>query len=322
MNETTEGSLTFAPSRPTRSLEAALTPRLAIERRFAANGHSDRHGRFYRHFEHHVTRPLLKLGLQMMGLYGRGIQNALSPVVRRVVVPIANLPIPLRGFQILHLSDFHIDENPRLAAVLVPFLRDLKPDLCVFTGDYRFEDFGPCEGAYPLMRQIVEAVEARYGIFGILGNHDESSMAYRLDEIGIRMLVNEAVPVGDGESPLWLIGVDDPFDYRCDDLPRALAGIPQDDVKVLLAHAPEIYEEAEAAGVDLYLSGHTHAGQIRVPMLGALRQNANCPREYTFGHWAHGKMQGYTSAGVGCSSVPVRFNCPPEIVLLELQAAR
>jgi hypothetical protein len=187
------------------------------------------------------------------------------------------------------------------------------------TGDYRFEDYGSCERVYPLMRQITSNVRTRFGIYGVLGNHDISEMAINLERIGIRMLLNESAAIGD--TPLWLVGVDDPFDYQCHDLAKALEPVPADSFRVLLAHAPELYDEANEAGIHLYLSGHTHAGQIRIPYLGAIRRNAKCPGALVHGLWRHKSVQGYTSAGIGCSSLPVRFGCPPEIVLIQLQSA-
>jgi uncharacterized protein len=305
-----------------RSLEELLAPRAAVEARYAQMGHTDRHGPLYRKFEHNVTRPLLKLGLQATGLYRIGSRAALRPVIREVSFSFPHLPEPLDGFEILQLSDFHIDGTDGLAEALVPVLSQLRPDVCVFTGDYRFEDFGPCEAVYPRMRTVIGSIRAKHGIFGILGNHDVSEIAYRLEDMGVRMLVNAAVRLEQHGAPLYLLGVDDPFDYRCDDLSRAQEGIPDDAFQVLLAHAPEIYEEAERAGVALYLAGHTHAGQIRVPGIGAIRQNARCPRAYTFGAWRHGAMHGYTSAGVGCSTLPVRLACPPEIVRIRLRRER
>jgi predicted MPP superfamily phosphohydrolase len=152
-----------------------------------------------------------------------------------------------------------------------------------------------------------------------LGNHDAAEIALRLEEMGMRMLVNEAEQVQRGQSTIWIAGVDDPFDYGCHDLDAALESVPEDGFKVLLAHAPELYQEASQKGVHLYLSGHTHAGQIRFPLIGSVRNNANCPREYAHGHWGHNGMHGYTSAGVGCSCLPIRFNCPPELILIELR---
>jgi uncharacterized protein len=302
------------------SLAESLEPRLAVERHFAELGHTYRHGALYRRFERFVMRPMLKFGLQATGLYRRGMRNAMTPVVRRIGLEFEGLPTALEGFEILHLSDFHIDKMPALAGALASVLSDLEPDVCVFTGDYRFEDHGCCQAIYPEMRKIVSAIRARHGIFGTLGNHDIAEIAFGLEELGVRMLVNESAEIRHDGASLWLAGVDDPFDYGCDDLPQALASVPRDVFTVLLAHAPEIFEEASQAGVNLYLSGHTHAGQIRLPAIGALRQNARCPRAYMFGQWQHGEMQGYTSAGVGCSSLPVRFGCPPEIVLFELRS--
>jgi hypothetical protein len=299
-----------------RSLGDLLKRRIAVEEHFAQSGHTYRHGPLYRHFERLVARPLLKAGLQLTGLYPRGIKNALSPVLRKVTVRFEDLPPALAGFQILHLSDFHIDGTPGLTEALIPLLSDLEPDVCVMTGDYRFEDKGPCEQVYPLMRRIVSNVRTRFGIFGVLGNHDTAEVAVRLEQIGIRMLVNESVGIAD--TPLWLTGVDDPFDYRCHDLAKALEPVPAGSFRVLLAHAPEIYDEAVQADIHLYLSGHTHAGQIRFPYFGALRHNARCPKALAHGLWRYKSLQGYTSAGVGCSSLPVRFGCPPEIALIEL----
>ena len=304
-----------------RSLDELLEPRLAVEQQFAKLGHTFRHGKLHRFLETHFTRPVLKTGLQLAGLYEAGKRNALRPELRSVTMEFLNLPAEYDGFQILHLSDFHIDGTDGLADVLAARLDELRPDLCVLTGDYRFEDHGPCGAVYPLMRKIVSSIRARHGIIGILGNHDAAEIACGLEEMGVRMLVNEAAEIGAGAVPIWLIGVDDNFDYGTDDLEKAVAGVPADGFKVLLAHAPELYEPAADNGIDLYLAGHTHAGQIRLPLVGAIKQNARCPRAYAYGHWRYRGMQGYTSPGVGCSSLPIRFNCPPELVLIELRCA-
>jgi hypothetical protein len=80
-----------------------------------------------------------------------------------------------------------------------------------------------------------------------------------------------------------------------------------------------MFEDAHEHGIHLNLSGHTHGGQLRLPWIGALKQNAHCPKEYAWGTWKYGNLQGYTSCGVGCSTLPIRFNCPPEIVVFELR---
>ncbi len=301
-------------------LTERLKPRIRIEQRYAQQGHTDRHGRFRRAFERKIERPLLRAGLRAAGLYERGVQNALTLRTIRLRLSFPDLPPAFDGFRILQLSDFHIDGVDGLAEALERAISDLQPepDVCIFTGDYRFEDWGDCQRVYPRMQKIVRSIRTKYGTYGILGNHDAAEIAFALEEFGVRMLVNEAAGIEKANGTLWLLGVDDIFDYGCDDLPAALAGVPPAAFKILLSHSPELYREASAEGIQLYLTGHTHGGQIRLPGLGAVKHNARCPRSLAFGQWRYRSMQGYTSAGVGCSSLPIRFHCPPELVLLEL----
>jgi uncharacterized protein len=302
-----------------RSLGERVRARIAIEEHFARIGHTNRHSRLNHAIESYFLRPVLKAGLRAAGLYKRGIENGLRLVVREIRLDFDDLPAPFDGFQVLHLSDFHIDGVDGLAEALSPVLGQLRPDVCVFTGDYRFEDRGPCEEVYPRMRRVVESISAKHGIYAILGNHDAAEIAFALEDLGVRMLVNESAEIEIANEQIWIAGLDDNFDYQCHDLPAALANVPEAAFTILLAHAPELFEEAAGSGVQLYLTGHTHAGQIRLPFFGALKKNANCPRSYLYGLWKHARMHGYTSAGIGCSSVPVRFNCPPEAVLFELR---
>ena len=231
------------------------------------------------------------------------------------------LPAAFDGFQILHLSDLHIDGMDGLTERLPAMLSRLKPDLCVMTGDYRFAIEGTCEWIYPRMRSILSSFHAKYGVYGILGNHDPCEIAFGLENLGVNMLINEAAEITKSNGSIWLAGVDDPYDYRCHDLESALNPVPEDGFKILLAHTPELFSESSNRGVHLYLCGHTHAGQVRLPWVGPVLQNAECPRSYAHGHWRHEQMQGYTSAGIGCSMLPIRFNCPPEIVLIELASS-
>lgn len=194
--------------------------------------------------------------------------------------------------------------------------------LCVLTGDYRFEVYGPCHNVSYHMEKILAQVHARDGIVGILGNHGFMEEVSALELMGVKMLVNEGLVVHRGPAVLWLIGLDDPHDYGCDDLPGALHGVPLRDSRILLVHTPEMIEDAEASGIQLYVCGNTHRGQICLGGLGPLLVNANCPRPYTRGIWQYGWMRGDTSAGVGASLLPVRFFCPPEIGLIELCCTR
>lgn len=265
-----------------------------------------------------IARPVLNTFLKATGLYSRGVRNALCPIVRHVRLEFEDLPRSFDGFRILHLADLHIDALDGLAEVVADIVASLDVDLCVMTGDYRFKAQGPCDAVYPGMRTILSSIRTEQSVLGILGNHDESEIAIELENLGVRMLINETAEIFRGDESLYVIGVDDPHTYGCDDLEEALEGVPEDGFKVLLAHTPEIFEKAARSGVHLYMCGHTHAGQIRLPVIGEIIQNADCPRAYAQGEWLHDGMRGHTSTGVGSSLIPVRYNCPPEIPVIEL----
>lgn len=301
-----------------RSLAERLQPRIAIEEHCARTGIPCRRHPLLNRAERVFFRPLLWAGLKVSGLYPRGAANALQPVVRSLRLECPNLPAAFDGYRILQVSDLHIDGVDGLDEILAEKMAGIRADLCVLTGDYRFHNEGACDDVYPLLKRIVSSIRAEDGIYGILGNHDASEIAFRLEDMGVRMLVNEAAAILKGGESIWVAGVDDPYDYRCDDLAAALDSTPSGAFKVLLAHTPDLYREAEAGGVSIYLCGHTHAGQIRMPIVGSLFHHAKAPRSHTAGYWLYRRMHGYTSAGAGCSGLPVRFNCPPEITTIEL----
>jgi predicted MPP superfamily phosphohydrolase len=266
-----------------------------------------------------LFKKLVERSLSLAGLTERGERNALSPVLKTVSFSFPDLPSSFDGFRILHLSDIHADGLKGLAETIVSALNTLSVDLCVLTGDYRFEIYGPCHNVYFNLEKILGAINSRHGIYGILGNHDFMEEADALEKMGVNMLINRSAEVRQGDQSIWLTGVDDPHYYGCDDLEGALQNVPGDAFKILLVHTPEIINEAASAGIGLYLCGHTHGGQICLPLLGPILTNANCPRRFTRGEWQFNDMKGYTSAGVGSSGVAVRFNCRPEITIVELR---
>ena len=302
-------------------MDHRLYKRQLIERglltSWAKHGRSSRHGN-----KHRALCALLRVALRLTGLRRRGEQNALSPVIRQIRLTYANLPESFCGFKLLHLTDLHADGVDGLDEAISECMRNVQVDLCVLTGDYRFEVRGPCHGIYPPMERILKSINAELGIVGILGNHDVSEEVPALERLGVKMLINEALEVQRGGDSAWVIGVDDPHYYGCDDLPAAVREVPADAFKILLVHTPEIINEAEAFGIDLYLCGHTHGGQVCLPLIGPIITNANCSRTYARGVWTYKTLQGYTSPGVGASGVPVRFFCPPEIGLVELRCTR
>jgi predicted MPP superfamily phosphohydrolase len=132
------------------------------------------------------------------------------------------------------------------------------------------------------------------------------------------MLLNESETIVRGNHRIHLAGVDDAHYYGAANLEKAASRVPYGEFALLLSHTPEIYRQAAHTGFNLMLSGHTHGGQVCLPGSIPISLSSDLPRHMGAGPWRYQTMAGYTSAGVGSSIVPVRFNCPPEITLHHL----
>ena len=265
------------------------------------------------------VHALIRYALRLTFLYRRAKRNALNIQVRYHEVRIPRLPIAFEGFTIMQLSDLHLDMNEEFPPALIERVRNLEYDLCVITGDFRYQTFGPCEPALSRMERV--RPHLKDPVYGVLGNHDSIRMVPALERMGIRILLNESVTVTRNKGSLHLVGVDDPHYYRLDNLDRACQGINHNNVSILLAHTPEFYKHAAHAGFDLMLCGHTHGGQICLPGGIPIIYDAKCPRVLAAGSWRHHQLIGYTSVGTGSSIVDVRLNCLPEITLHRLHRA-
>ncbi|HEX7043838.1 MAG TPA: metallophosphoesterase [Burkholderiales bacterium] len=306
---------------------AALAARIGaahLEQRLERERGNER--RVQRAFERffYVDGPLsahavIRTSLRLVGLHGRARRNARALVVRTHEVPLPGLPRAFDGYTILHISDPHLDLSADIPAALIERVRTLDYDLCVLTGDYRTQVYGPWEPTLEAMSRVRPHLKRE--VYAVLGNHDSLRMVPGLEALDVRVLLNEAVEIRRGSAVLHLGGIDDAHFYRLHDFPRLQRTIPPDAPAILLSHTPEAYAEAEAAGFRLMLAGHTHGGQICLPGGIPLITDADCPRRYARGSWRHGRLIGYTSAGSGSSIVDVRLNCPPEVTLHRLHAA-
>jgi predicted MPP superfamily phosphohydrolase len=262
---------------------------------------------------------MIRTCLKLTGLYGRGCKNAAQIEVRHNHIRLPKIPKAFDGFVILHLSDLHVDMNQGAMEHLRGILQEIKYDLCVFTGDYRGKSFGPYEEALLGMARV--CAELRKPLYGVLGDHDTIRMTPGLEEIGIRMLLNESITIERDNQHIYLAGIDDAHFYGADNIEKAASEIPRDEFSILLSHTPEIYRQAAYADFDLLLSGHTHGGQICLPSRIPLTLDSVLPRHMGSGAWKYNDMIGYTSVGAGSSIVPARFNCPPEITLHHLNSS-
>src|SRR5262249_38637401 len=260
---------------------------------------------------------LIKLALKASGFYWLGMRNTAQIRVRHHHIRHPLIPGGFRALTILQISDLHCDTSPLAMQRLSEILREMKYDLCVLTGDYRGTTYGPYDATLAGLEQI--RAELRGPVYGVLGNHDTVCMVPAMEEMGIRMLLNESVVIERGEERIYLAGIDDAHFYRVDNIEKATSGIPQDAFSILLSHTPEVYQQAVHAGFNVMLSGHTHGGQICLPGGIPIQLNAVLPRRMGAGAWRHHSMIGYTSVGVGTSAVTVRFNCRPEVTLHHLE---
>ena len=261
---------------------------------------------------------LIRNTLKFTGLYWRGLKNSERIRITRNSVRLPGLPAGFDGLTLLHISDMHVDMNSGAMLRLIELLQEVDYDICVLTGDYRGATFGSFRETLDGLAQV--CAHLKEPVYGVLGNHDSIQMVPAMEDMGIRMLLNESVIIEQGNEHLHIVGIDDAHYFRVDNIEKATVEVPHDECSVLLSHTPEIYRLAANADFDLMLSGHTHGGQICLPGGIPITIDSKLPRSMASGSWSYKNMAGYTSVGVGSSIVPVRFNCPPEITLHHLQS--
>lgn len=229
------------------------------------------------------------------------------------------LPQSFAGLRILQLSDIHHSlffPLDRVAKV-VELSNRLKPDLVALTGDFITYSRRSIEP----VAEMLGTLRSRLGVVAVLGNHDfrvgAESVQKALRRHRIKVLRNKHIVLHDGCDTLTVAGVDD-LGYGAD-LRAALRGVPHGSPSILLAHNPRLVRRAARYGVGLVLSGHTHGGQVNVPLLGTVYGRGPEQLRYKVGWDRLGDTQIYVSRGIGTIVLPWRWRCPAEIPFLELQ---
>ncbi|HMQ03784.1 MAG TPA: metallophosphoesterase [Pyrinomonadaceae bacterium] len=262
--------------------------------------------------------PLRKLAGDLSKVAKYAIDEANSLSLERVEVHLNRLPKKLDGFRIIHLSDIHHSPFTSYDHITrtVKVANRLKPDMFVLTGDYVSHETSYIKPVADLMGEL----KAEFGTHACLGNHDHWTdpdlITNSFRDAGINMLVNEGIRLNARGASFWLAGVDDHMVGKTD-LLAALRGSYPDEMKLLLAHNPIIFRKAVRYGIDLTLSGHTHGGQVRVR-----ERHKRLIRRRKLSNGLHSRRdsQIYITRGIGTVVLPVRYQCPPEITLLELRS--
>jgi len=256
-----------------------------------------------------------------LALSGWGVWSAIRPVeVKRVPIRLKKLPESLNGLRIVQLTDMHVGLTIGRDFVddVVRKVNALEPDIVAITGDLidgSVEDLG--HAVAPLAE-----IRAKLGTYFVTGNHEYYSGADSwltfLREMGIRVLRNEHVELTKDGEAFHVAGVDDWTAHQFGNghganMARAMEGRDSSKPVVLLAHQPVQFDEAQAHGVDLQISGHTHGGQI-FPF-GVLTRMV---QPFVSGLHRRGDSQIYVSSGTGYWGPPMRIAAPAEITLIEL----
>ena len=319
---------THLPCPPNSSAESRLINRRQVwaANRFWMEIDNMKTRRYGNRGHHHWYALLFMLKtfrflLRATGMYNRGVRNAERIVLREVPLYFSSLPDSFNGFSVLHLSDLHLDGMPGLEDRILEKLGNRSVDLCVLTGDYRTELHGLKKHIIISLKSLINGINSRHGFMGVLGNHDDCHMVNPMEKAGIQMLINATSIIQQGEERIKIIGTDDVHYYYTDQALHAFEHA-EDDFSIALVHSPELYDMAAMMGIDLYLCGHTHAGQVCLFGGRAILKHLSRGQQYYRGHWRYQSMQGYTSAGIGTSGIPVRFNTQGEILIYKLYKKR
>jgi uncharacterized protein len=235
---------------------------------------------------------------------------------------------PGTRLRVLHLADLHVERLSPRERQLNRLINDLRPDVIVFTGDFLSLSAVHHPESWADVRSLVSGWHAPLGVFVVSGSGpvDEPEVLARILEgmPHVRCLHDERVVLGEARTQIDLLGLDCSHRPHVDGpkLARLMAEAPSSRFALLLYHSPDLAPEAEELGVDLMLSGHTHGGQVRLPWFGALYASSLYGKRYEAGRYALGRGTLYVSRGIGMEgkgAPRVRFLCPPEIVLWEIE---
>lgn len=260
------------------------------------------------------------MGVALHG-YVRGHRRL---VVTRLEVPVSGLPAGLDGLRLVHVSDLHVGPvaDARGLREAIARANALDPDLVCVTGDVVDSRFADLERWMPELARL----QARHGVFAILGNHDREAGLERVaralqERAGWRLLRDDVVSVAIEGERLVIAGFEDRRLPRAlVELPAFLTRLPCDQPTVLLVHHPQLFDAA-AGAVPLVLAGHTHGGQVAVPGLPRLNPARLTMTCFDAGTFARDGSVLHVSRGLGFSGQRVRIGVPREITLVTLRAA-
>ncbi|MCB8965319.1 MAG: metallophosphoesterase [Ardenticatenaceae bacterium] len=238
------------------------------------------------------------------------------------------LPADAAPIRLLHVSDLHIERLTKREEKILALARGANPDFIVITGDYVNLSYNKDPLTHRQVHDYLQKFNAPYGVYATLGSMTvdlRDQVVPIFDGLNIPLMRQgwQVLELGNGRS-LVILGMDCTHHLPTDRtrLAQLHAAAPNSVPQILLYHSPEIMPEAAQHGIDLYLCGHTHGGQVRLPFIGALLTSSQLGRRYVMGHYQEGRTNLYVSRGLGLegmSAPRVRFLAPPEMTLVTIR---
>ncbi len=270
----------------------------------------------------HWVLAVLNLAALALALYGFVVEPT-QLTVTRIEVAVPGLTRPVR---VVQLSDIHVERTSQRELALPDLVAGLHPDVIALTGDYVSKLYPGDTQMRNDLRALVGQLHAPMGVYAVNGNVESPYEEHRLlDGLGVQILDNKIVRLPGLGDHLVILGVN--FNKYSPDqraLARLMKQLQPDDFSLLLYHKPDMAYTARNLGVDLYLTGHTHGGQVRLPFYGALVTNSSLGKQFEMGRYQLDPMTMFVTRGIGMGgrfSPRVRFLCPPEVVVIDLVPA-
>jgi len=266
--------------------------------------------------------PLLFLGLWAFVIEPNRL------ILHNETIALSNWPKALSGLRVAALSDIHagsifIDADK--LRLVVNLTNETKPDVIVLLGDYMVRDTWHSTTVPPeAIAEALKELRAPLGVYAVLGNHDWwydiTRVRTAFESQGIRVLDNDVVRLERNGQAFWLAGIADAWSLK-DDIAGTAKKVPTGEPAIALTHNPDILPRLPPA-FQLTLAGHTHGGQVNIPLLGRRIVPSEFGQRYAAGHIQEEGKHLFVTTGIGTSVFPVRFRVPPEIAVVTLISAR
>lgn len=279
-----------------------------------------------------VTALVLLVSFVSAVIYGFFIEPD-RLVVREETIQIKGWPAGASGLKIAVLSDLHVG-SPYIDAakvqLVVSKVNAAQPDLIVLLGDFVAADSdkktsvrGGTIVEPEIIAENLKGLRAPLGVFAVLGNHDwwydGERVKIALESAGIRVLENDVARIERNGQGIWLAGLGDLWEGQ-PDIEGTLRKMTDASPVIALTHNPDLFPRLPAS-VPLMVAGHTHGGQVNLPLLGALKVPSKFGQRYAAGHIVENSHHLFVTTGIGTSIIPVRFRVPPEIVMLTITSS-